>query len=82
MCAFVHVLGRRCEAGLRSSLLRQLQVLVHMLKKHMCPYLPAVVDLVSHCWMVSTPHALEYRTSGAVGLQPSAPSGCFAASLT
>lgn len=43
---------RRCEAGLRSSLLRQMQVLMHMLKRHMCPYLPAMLDLARHCWTV------------------------------
>ena len=43
---------RRCEAGLRSSLLRQMQVLMHMLKKNMCPYLHAMLDLAAQCWTV------------------------------
>ncbi|CAN0439406.1 unnamed protein product, partial [Laminaria digitata] len=41
---------RRCEAGLRSSLLRQMQVLMRMLKRNMCPYLPAMLDLAAQCW--------------------------------
>ena len=45
---------RRCEAGLRSSLLRQMQVLMRMLKRNMCPYLPAILDLAAQCWTVRT----------------------------
>lgn len=45
--------GRRCEPGLRSSLLQQMEALVRMLKGFMCPYLTHIVELVSDCWSVS-----------------------------
>lgn len=44
---------RRCEAGLRSSLLQQMQVLIRMLKRSMVPYLSGILKLVVQCWAVS-----------------------------
>lgn len=44
---------RRCEAGLRSSLLLQIQELVVMLKRGMCPYLETILQLSAQCWFVS-----------------------------
>ncbi|CAM9283253.1 unnamed protein product, partial [Sphacelaria rigidula] len=46
------IVVRRCEAGLRSSLLRQMQQLIQLLKKRMIPYLPAMFDLMEECWTV------------------------------
>lgn len=57
VCVCVFVLsrpsGRQCEAGLRSSLLIQMQNLISKLKRDMAPYLEAILNVASTYWTVS-----------------------------
>ncbi|CAN0457393.1 unnamed protein product, partial [Discosporangium mesarthrocarpum] len=45
---FCHL--RRCEAGLRASVLRQIEELVYRVKRHINPYLPRIIDLTITYW--------------------------------
>ena len=53
MLAIWGVCGRRCEAGLRSSLLIQMQHLMRTLKRGMTPYLEGILQVASQYWSVS-----------------------------
>lgn len=53
MILFSRSRGRRCEAGLRSSLLLLMQYLIKTLKRDMSPYLEAILKVAAVYWTVS-----------------------------